>query len=294
MPISSFSLQDFFILLCFSKTKKELLSSLFFVKKNYNKISKCFSLQSGAGIFAIFNINLKFGLIFEFDLKNILMKKILVINLVLVFFISCKDVISEPFGNTYYFENPQPINDSELTSIPNKFQGIFMNSDSSYLHIKNNIILTEKKHTFCVNKMHLDSLKDNFEIVNGKFISKISKEIYNYKELKDSIQLTNKNIDTFFIFSNSQKAKRINGHLVISEKDSIFWRTKFISLNKKNLKITYIFSNDDLKKMDSITKNKSVMIDSSSFIFKPSRKEFIKFINLKHFEGQEQFIKISK
>ena len=213
----------------------------------------------------------------------------------MAFLISCKDVSAvEPFGNTYYFESPQPINDSELNSIPNKYLGIFMNSDSSYLHIKNNIILTEKKYTFYVNKMHLDSLKDDFEIINGKFISKISKEIYNYRELKDSIQLTNKDIDTFFIFSNSQKAKRINGHLILNEKDSIFWTVKFLSLNKKNLKITHIFSDDDLKKMDSITKNKSVMIDSSSFIFKPSRREFSKFINLKHFEGQEQFIKISK
>ncbi|WP_310555511.1 hypothetical protein [Flavobacterium sp.] len=222
------------------------------------------------------------------------MKKLLYLNLIFVLFSSCKDVASEPFGNTYYFETPQPINDSELISIPNKFQGIFMNSDSTYLNIKENIILTEKKYTFYLNKKHLDSLKDDFEIINGKFISKISKEIYNYRELKDSIELTNKDVDTFFIFSNTQKAKRINGSLVINEKDSIFWKVKLINLDKKNLKITQIYSDSDLKKMDSITKIKSKMIDSSSYIIKASRKEFSKFINLKNFGYQQEFKKITK
>jgi SpoU rRNA methylase family enzyme len=162
------------------------------------------------------------------------------------------------------------------------------------LNVKENIILTEKNHKFYLNKKHLNSLKDGFEIVNGKFISKISKEIYNYRELKDSIELTNKDVDTFFIFSNTQKAKRINGNLVINEKDSVFWSVKLINLDKKNIKITQIYSASDLKKMDSITKNKSTMIDSSSFIIKPSRKEFSKFINLKNFGDQQKFKKISK
>jgi hypothetical protein len=222
------------------------------------------------------------------------MNKFFYLIIVLIVISSCKDVSSEPFGNSYYFESPQPINDSELTKIPNKFLGLYMNSDSSYLNVKENIILTEKNHKFYLNKKHLNSLKDGFEIVNGKFISKISKEIYNYRELKDSIELTNKDVDTFFIFSNTQKAKRINGNLVINEKDSVFWSVKLINLDKKNIKITQIYSASDLKKMDSITKNKSTMIDSSSFIIKPSRKEFSKFINLKNFGDQQKFKKISK
>lgn len=209
-------------------------------------------------------------------------------------FSSCKDAVSEPFGNNYYFETPQPINDSELTSIPNKFLGLYMNSDSTYLNIKENIILQETYSRFIISKKELDSLKNDFEIINGKYILKSTKQIYDYRILKDSIQFTNKDIDTFFIFSNTQKAKRIDGQLVINERDSIFWKVKLISLDKKNLKITEIYSEDDLKKMDSITKNKAVIIDSSSFIIKPTRPEFKKFLSLEKFGDQQYFKKIKK
>ena len=64
------------------------------------------------------------------------MKKLIVAFGILIFIISCKDVSTEPLGNRYHFNEPQPANDSELADIPTKFQGIFMNSDSTYLNIK--------------------------------------------------------------------------------------------------------------------------------------------------------------
>ena len=192
---------------------------------------------------------------------------------------SCKDIaVSE---NNYYFENPQPINDSELSKIPNKFEGIFMNSDSVFLNFKENMILREIFFRFKINKKELDSLKK-------------SQDIYNYRLLKDSIELSRKKIDTFFIFSNSQKAKRINGHLILNEKDSIFWKIKMLSLDKNVLTIRYIYSEKDLKKIDSISKIKSKKIDSSSYIITPSRREFKKILDLKNLEYKQEFKKISK
>ena len=46
--------------------------------------------------------------------------------------------------------------------------------------------------------------------------------------------------------------------------------------------------------MDSITKIKSKMIDSTAFIINPSRREFKKFLVCKKFGYEQQFIKTVK
>lgn len=209
----------------------------------------------------------------------------------LALFFSCKE--TEPAGLNFYFENPQPINEAELSKIPNKFQGLFVSSDSVYLNIKENIILKERFYKLKFHNKDMDSLNKGFIISNGKCISKDDNEVFDYRQLKDSIELSKKEVDTFFIFSNSQKAKRISGQLVLNTKDSIFWKIKLINLDKNSLKIKYIYSDDDLKRMDSVTKVKSTMIDSSSFIIKPSQREFKNIINLKHLGEDIQYHKVS-
>lgn len=217
-------------------------------------------------------------------------KYILVLALFLVF--SCKK--AEPWGLNFYFENLQPINDAELSKIPNKFQGLFMRSDSVFLNIKENIILEENFYKFKFPLKDMDSLKNEFIFSNGKCISKDKKEVYDYRQLKDSIEFSNKQIDTFFIFSDSQKAKRFDGQLVLNYKDSIYWKVKPIRLEKNMLKVKYIYSEEDLKRIDSLTKVKSTMLDSSSFIIKPSRNEFKRILNLKKLGGEFEYRKVSK
>ena len=46
--------------------------------------------------------------------------------------------------------------------------------------------------------------------------------------------------------------------------------------------------------MDSVTEEKSAMIDSSSFIIQPSRREFKNIFNLKHLGEDQEFKKIKK
>lgn len=217
-------------------------------------------------------------------------KYILVLGLLFMF--SCKK--GEPFGLNFYFENPQPINDAELSKISNKFQGMYMNSDSVFLNIKENSILEESFYKFKFHKKDMDSLKNEFVFSKGKCMSKDNKELFDYRQLKDSIEFSNKRIDTFFVFSDSQKAKRFDGQLILNYQDSIFWKVKSIRLEKNVLKIKYICSKEDLKRMDSLTKVKSTMIDSSSFIIKPSRNEFKRILNLKHFGEDLEYRKISK
>jgi len=219
------------------------------------------------------------------------MKKYILL-LGLLAFLSCKKAV--PAGLDFYFENPQPINDAELSKIPNKFQGLFMSSDSVFLTIKENIILEESFYKFKFPLKDMDSLKSEFVFSKGKCISKDKKEVYDYRQLKDSIEFLHKRIDTFFMLSNTQKAKRFDGKLVLNYKDSIYWTIKSIRLENNSLKIKYIYSEEDLKRLDSLTKVKSTMIDSSSFIIKPSRNEFKRILNLKHLGSDIEYKKILK
>ena len=223
------------------------------------------------------------------------MKKYILV-LALLAFISCKKSAfePEPAGLNFYFENTQPINDAELSKIPNKFQGLFMSSDSIYLIIKEDIILKESFFKFKFHKNDMDSLKNEIVFSNGKYIFKDVNKTLEYRQLRDSIEFSEKQIDTFFIFSDRNKAKRFDGKLVLNYKDSIYWTVKSIKLEKNNLKIKFIYSEQDLKRIDSLTKVKSTMVDSSSFIIRPSRNEFKRILNLKKLGGEFEYRKVSK
>ena len=209
-------------------------------------------------------------------------------------FLSCKRVEAEPAGFNFYFGNPQPINDAELSKIPNKFLGLFMNSDSVYVNVQENIILKEYYDKFRFHKKDFDSIKADFDKVGNKYVSKLNKDIFECKYLEDSIEFSNKRIDTFFIFSDRNKAKRFDGQLVLNYKDSIYWTIKSIRLEKNRLKIKYIYSDEDLKRIDSLTKIKSTIVDSSSFIIKPSRNEFKRILNLKLLGSDLEYRKITQ
>jgi hypothetical protein len=221
------------------------------------------------------------------------MKKYILV-LGLLAFLSCKKTECEPDGLSFYFENPQPINDSELSKIPNKFRGLYMNQDSVYLNIKEDIILKESFFKFKFHKKDMDSLKNEIVFSNGKYIFKDVNKTFQYRQLRDSIEFSEKQIDTFFIFSDRNKAKRFDGKLVLNYKDSIYWKVKSLRLEENNLKIKFIYSEQDLKRIDSLTKVKSTMIDSSSFIIKPSRNEFKRILNLKKLGGEFEYRKVSK
>ena len=223
------------------------------------------------------------------------MKKYLILLITILFFASCKERASEhPIGNTYYYQEPQPINDSELNSIPNKFIGLYVNDDSTYLNISRKIITNESFFKFRIHKNSLDSIADKLVKVNGKYKFKDEATFLEDKIIGDSIEFSQKQIDTFFIFSDKQKAKRINGKLVLSEKDSIYWQTKLVYLGKNELVVKYLYSDDDLRKMDSITKIKSKQLDSTTYLISPSRSEFKRFFEVKNFGYESKYKKIVK
>ncbi|MFB9079824.1 hypothetical protein ACFFLS_08030 [Flavobacterium procerum] len=226
------------------------------------------------------------------------MKKSILVLAIIVMIVSCKkaDAVAEcVYGClTFYFQNPQPDNDSELDHFPNKFRGLYVNNDSTFIRIEDDRILEEYFHKFKIHKLALDSLKEAYDIVDGKLKVKDTKYSYVMLAKGDSIELIQKRIDTLFRFSLYQKAKRIDGKLILSRKDSIFWKVQFVSIDKDSLKFKNLYDIKDLKKLDSVTQIKGKMLDSTSYLMKPTRRELKKILKIKDLGNDQKYKKVTK
>lgn len=224
------------------------------------------------------------------------MKKSILLMALIVLIISCKkaDALATQSCLNFYFANPQPDNDLELDRFPNKFRGLYMNNDSTFIRIDESRILKEYYYKFKVHKLTLDSTKSEYDIVDGKFITKYTKDKFDMLPKGDSIELSQKYIDTLFRFSLYQKAKRIDGQLILNIKDSIFWNIKFLSIEKNILKFKNLCEKEDLKKLDSVTKVKGKMLDSVSYLIKPIRSEFKRILKIKNLGFDQEYKKVSK
>lgn len=224
------------------------------------------------------------------------MKKSILIMVVMILITSCKKADFPACADcmVLYFANPQPDKDLELDRFPNKFRGLYMNNDSTFITVDESRILKEYYYKFKVHKFTLDSTKSEYDIVDGKFITKDTKDKFDMLPKGDSIELSQKHIDTLFRFSLYEKAKRIDGQLILSRKDSIFWNIQFLSIEKNTLRFKNLCERVDLTKLDSVTKIKGKMLDSTSYLIKPTRSEFKKILKIKNLGFDQEFKKISK
>jgi hypothetical protein len=226
------------------------------------------------------------------------MKKIIVTLLFAGLIISCKkaDAAATELCDgclTFYFERPQPDNDSELRSFPSKFKGLYEN-DSIFIRIEEDRILREYFVKFKFHRQQMDSLKSEYDLVDGKLIPKDTNDKFDILKKGDSIELCKKITDTLFRLSYNQKVKRIDGQLVLSTRDSVFWTIQTIAFEKNILKIKHIYLPEDLIKLDSVTVIKGKMLDSASCLIKPTRREFKNTLKIKNLGTDQQYNKVSK
>ncbi|KUJ59983.1 hypothetical protein AR687_20395 [Flavobacteriaceae bacterium CRH] len=224
------------------------------------------------------------------------MKKIILILVLIISIFSCRkaDAPAKESGFDFCFENPQPVNDSELDHFPNKFKGLYMSKDSTFLRIEEDRIIKESFYKFKFHKNFLDSIKGSYEFTDGKIIDKETNKKIDFLIKGDSIEIINKYTDTLFRFSYYEKAKRINGQLVLSRKDSIFWNIQLLNFQNNTLKITDIYLPEDLKKLDSVTAIKAQIVDSMSYLIRPTRREFKNILKIKNLGTDQEYHKLSK
>jgi hypothetical protein len=224
------------------------------------------------------------------------MKKIILILFVTSIVIACKKEDAPACEDclAFYFEHPQPINFSELQGFPNRFKGLYISKDSTFIKIEEDRILREYFFKYRIHKRLCDSLKTEYNIVNNQLINRETKEKFDFYKKGDSLELVTNHIDTLFRFSYNQKAKRIKNQLVLSTRDSVLWRIEVLSLENKIIKFKNIYERKDLKKLDSVTATKGKMLDSTSYLIKPTPREFRNVLRIKHLGTDEDYKKISK
>lgn len=215
--------------------------------------------------------------------------------LVISFFtliISCKQADEVPYyGIDFLFKASQPIDDREVNHFPNRFIGNYMNQDSTNLVIENKTVYYKWTTKSNISFSAFDSIKDSQRVFENRIY--FDNEFVEFRKLKDSIEITDSNYDTIFSISSFQKVKRVKNSIVFNTKDSIYWKIKILTLDDYNkLTLKTIVSDEDLIRMDSLSKIKAQKIDSTKIIVQLSKKEFKKMLTLKRFGYDQNFKKI--
>jgi hypothetical protein len=207
-----------------------------------------------------------------------------------IFFGSCKQADVPYFGIEFLFKETQPINDSELNHLPNKFIGNYINQDSTYLIIEKQVIYYKWRTKNNISFSEFNLLKDSLKIVNNKIF--FDDEFVEFRMLKDSVEIINTDLDTLFSISDFNKVKRVKGSIVLNTKDSIYWKIKVLSIDKRTLSLMTLVSKEDLTRLDSLSKIKVQKIDSSKNIIELTKTEFKKMLTLKKLGYIQEYKKL--
>ena len=220
---------------------------------------------------------------FHFSLFSILLLLLLVL-------FSCKNISEVPTETDFSFSQKQPINGSKINHFPKNLIGYYMNIDSTYLIVTNKEFIYKWIRKNNTSLEDFEKIKDSSKIVGNKVYFK--NDFFEFRKLKDSIEITSMNYDTIFSISENQIAKKIRRSIVLNTKDSIFWKIKIVNLNKNILTIKSLTSFNDLNRIDSLLKTKVQKIDSTRNIIQLTRKELKNMLKLEKFGYDQNFRKI--
>jgi hypothetical protein len=209
------------------------------------------------------------------------MKKIIVVaSIAALFAIGCKK--TESVETQFYFAEAQPVNDSELTRLPEKYRGTYQGAAGDTLKVDSGAIYTEYAYRGSIPKDSVATVNKVGSYVNGKYRLKDEDEKnYTVREDKDSIYINGRYRDTLFAFSDAAKAKRINGQVVLSRKDSIYWKVSLLSIKNDSLSLRLLSRKEDYNLLQAKVKDISTNSDTTVVHIKPSRREFKTIIKLK-------------
>lgn len=220
-------------------------------------------------------------------------KNLVLITIISISFISCKRIEAIPFeGVVFLFNEIQPADDNEIAYFPNRFIGNYVNNDSTYLIVGKKDVFYKWIEKNKISFELFETLKDSMKLVQNKMYFK-DNSFLEYRSLKDSIEIKEIKYDTIFSISENQKVFKMNRTFVLNTKDSIYWKLQLITFDKRNLKIKDLYSLDDIRRIDSLSKIKSTKIDSVKNVFQLSRWEFRKMLTLKNLGYERNFKRIN-
>jgi len=210
------------------------------------------------------------------------MKKL---NYILTFIIFTSLLACEP---PVTFDEPQPSNTNSLSSFPRRFQGQFQSTtDNSLLKITDKMI--SRIYDLDIIE-HINQLDSNYRLVADTLINTMTKEKTIIKRKGDSIVQHIHYIDTLFLISESNILKKFKGYCFLNFRyNKSNWQVIKLGLNKSKLSIGHILTKEDIDKLKQISES---TLDSLSYQFKPTKRQFKKFVKMDGFSNTETFLKV--
>ena len=213
------------------------------------------------------------------------MKKVAISLLIVVLFASCKDAVLK--NSFICFDQSQPVNVSDIASVPSKNQGDFLLSDASNLIVQQKYILRKKRDTIVVSKTEFDSM-GNMEYKKGYVYDKDTRKSFKATFKNDSIAWNEVQVDTLFSFADNEIAKWYKSSLILNKKVNGTYQVNYIQYSKSGVKFVQLGTKKDLDNILYKIHIPSVLEikgkDTLHVVLSPSRSDFRKLLRMKGME----------
>lgn len=208
------------------------------------------------------------------------MKKLVIIIAAMIYLSGCGPVAT--------FEEPQPANVKSISNFPKRMQGQYLNkTDQTILIVQDNMLLKCFNYSGKVKKNELDS---TMKIAGDSVVSTDKRVKVSGKVSGDSAMVKVSWTDTIFRIGNDNVLKKFKGYYFLNIlKNQKQWETTKLDFEKGQITMSDINTKEDLEKLKEITETST---DTVSHIFKPSKKQFRKFIKNNGFSQTDVFVKI--
>jgi hypothetical protein len=191
-------------------------------------------------------------------------------------------------GPAVTFEEPQPAGKEDLSVFPASYRGNYMSKeDSSVLMIGPDYML--RTYDFISGNL-LDKTDTTIVFMKDSVFNLATREGYPVQLKGDSFFVhVHEVIPLLYFKTGVYCLRKMKGHLFLNSScGENCWSVQKLSLAKGILTIGDITSPQDIDKLNEITSSK----DTVTQTYKPTKKEFRKFIKKEGFSGTEEFVKI--
>ncbi len=192
-------------------------------------------------------------------------------------------------GPEVSFEEPQPAGVKDLKSFPKSFRGEYQSKqDGSVLSISGSMITRTYEIYFTASLKNLDSV---YEMRNGLLYDKTFNDSFPVIISGDSIYHHSQITDTLFMISPATALRKMKGYLFLNSRYSENnWTVEKVSLHKGVLRFAAVNSKEDIDLLNELVETK----DTTTLSYKPSKKEFRKFVKQEGFSDTEEFTRVRR
>lgn len=198
----------------------------------------------------------------------------------LTILLSCKPTVT--------FNQPQPTDKNSLSEFPKRIQGQFQSlKDNSILNLNEKTISRIYDFDF---KIHINQVDSNYILSGDTIINIKDNEKQIMRREGDTLLEHIHSVDTLFSISDNHVLKRFKGYCFLSFLHHTGnWEVKKLELHREQLSISGVSTKEDIGLLKQISES---TLDSLPYHFKPTKRQFKRFIKAEGFSDVETFVRI--